>query len=73
MVHGYGQCLNLATLPVPTEPVLETPQVYLYPWQSLAGTVSSPSSVSTATVSDLKKESDGKNLHGRVQRQVIQR
>jgi hypothetical protein len=35
MVHGYVRCLNLVTLPGPAEPILETPRVYPYPWQSL--------------------------------------
>jgi hypothetical protein len=30
-VCGYARCPNLVTVPVPAEPVLETPRVFPYP------------------------------------------
>ena len=34
-VHGYVQCLNLVTTPIPASPVLEAPWVTPKLWQSL--------------------------------------
>jgi len=34
-VRGCARCLYLVTVPVPVEPVSETPRVFLYPCRTL--------------------------------------
>lgn len=34
---GCAWCLNLVTVPIHVEPILETPWIFPYPWQTLQG------------------------------------